>query len=45
MTEYVSKKEARKMDNFIHYGVAAGIQAIKDSGLRLRKRMQTASVC
>jgi 3-oxoacyl-[acyl-carrier-protein] synthase II len=35
MTEYVSKKEARKMDNFIHYGVAAGIQAIKDSGFEV----------
>jgi 3-oxoacyl-[acyl-carrier-protein] synthase II len=33
ITDYVSKKEAKKMDNFIHYGVAAGIQAIKDSGL------------
>jgi 3-oxoacyl-[acyl-carrier-protein] synthase II len=33
ITDYVSKKEAKKMDNFIHYGVAAGIQAIQDSGL------------
>jgi 3-oxoacyl-[acyl-carrier-protein] synthase II len=33
ITDYVSKKEAKKMDNFIHYGVAAGIQAVKDSGL------------
>jgi 3-oxoacyl-[acyl-carrier-protein] synthase II len=33
ITDYVSKKEARKMDNFVHYGVAAGIQAIKHSGL------------
>jgi 3-oxoacyl-[acyl-carrier-protein] synthase II len=33
ITDYVSKKEAKKMDNFIHYGVAAGMQAIKDSGL------------
>ncbi len=33
ITDYVSKKEAKKMDNFIHYGVAAGIQAIRDSGL------------
>ncbi|MEJ2464345.1 MAG: beta-ketoacyl-ACP synthase II [Candidatus Thiodiazotropha sp.] len=35
ITDYVSKKEAKKMDNFIHYGVAAGIQAIKDSGLEV----------
>jgi 3-oxoacyl-[acyl-carrier-protein] synthase II len=32
-TDYVSKKEARKMDAFIHYGVAAGTQAIEESGL------------
>jgi 3-oxoacyl-[acyl-carrier-protein] synthase II len=33
ITDYVSKKEAKKMDYFVHYGVAAGIQAIEDSGL------------
>jgi 3-oxoacyl-[acyl-carrier-protein] synthase II len=32
-TDYVSKKEAKKMDAFIHYGVAAGTQAIESSGL------------
>jgi 3-oxoacyl-[acyl-carrier-protein] synthase II len=31
--EYVSAKEARHMDTFIHFGIAAGAQAIKDSGL------------
>ena len=30
---YLSPKEARRMDTFIHYGMAAGIQAIKDAGL------------
>ena len=30
---YLSPKEARRMDVFIHYGMAAGIQAIQDSGL------------
>lgn len=30
---YFSTKEARKMDIFVHYGVAAGMQAIKDAGL------------
>ena len=30
---YLSPKEARRMDTFIHYGMAAGIQAIRDSGL------------
>lgn len=30
---YLSVKEARRMDVFIHYGMAAGIQAIKDAGI------------
>jgi 3-oxoacyl-[acyl-carrier-protein] synthase II len=29
---YISPKEARRMDDFMHYGVAAGIQAMADSG-------------
>lgn len=32
---YVSSKEARKMDPFIHYGIAAGKQALDDSGLEV----------
>lgn len=35
ITEYISKKDARKMDPFIHYGMAAGIQAVQDSGLEI----------
>ncbi len=31
--EYIPGKEARHMDTFIHYGMAAGIQAMQDSGL------------
>ncbi|MGE5622552.1 MAG: beta-ketoacyl synthase N-terminal-like domain-containing protein, partial [Bacillota bacterium] len=31
--DYIPGKEARHMDTFIHYGMAAGIQAIQDSGL------------
>ncbi len=31
--EYMSRKDARKMDVFIHFGVAAGMQAIKDAGI------------
>lgn len=31
--EYMPAKEARHMDTFIHYGMAAGMQAWKDSGL------------
>lgn len=30
---YLSVKEARRMDIFIHYGMAAGIQAVKDAGI------------
>ncbi|MCB1774796.1 MAG: beta-ketoacyl-ACP synthase II [Gammaproteobacteria bacterium] len=33
--QYISKKEARKMDAFIHYGIAAGVQAIKDCGIEI----------
>jgi len=35
VSEYLSPKEAKKMDIFIHYGMAAGIQAIKDSGIEV----------
>lgn len=31
--EYISAKEARRMDVFIHYGIAAALQAIADAGL------------
>ncbi|MHA3903375.1 beta-ketoacyl-ACP synthase II [Castellaniella sp. WN] len=33
VTDYMGAKEAKQMDSFIHYGVAAGIQAWRDSGL------------
>ncbi|HET8897940.1 MAG TPA: beta-ketoacyl-ACP synthase II [Rhodanobacteraceae bacterium] len=33
--EWVAAKDVKKMDPFIHYGVAAGIQALKDSGLEV----------
>ncbi|HSG19431.1 MAG TPA: beta-ketoacyl-ACP synthase II [Burkholderiaceae bacterium] len=32
---YVAAKEARHMDVFIHYGIAAGLQALDDSGLEV----------
>ena len=35
VTQYISAKEARRMDIFIHYGMAAGLQAWKDSGVAL----------
>ncbi|WP_413192371.1 beta-ketoacyl-ACP synthase II [Pararobbsia alpina] len=31
--DYMPAKEARHMDTFIHYGLAAGMQAIKDSAI------------
>lgn len=31
ITQYISAKEARRMDIFIHYGMAAAIQAIRDA--------------
>jgi 3-oxoacyl-[acyl-carrier-protein] synthase II len=33
LDQYISPKEARSMDKFIHYGVAAAMQAVQDSGL------------
>lgn len=35
ITNYISAKEARKMDPFIHYGVAAAQEAVEDSGLEI----------
>jgi 3-oxoacyl-[acyl-carrier-protein] synthase II len=35
LSPYMSEKEARKNDLFIQYGMAAGIQAIEDSGLSI----------
>ena len=31
--DYIPAKEARHMDSFIHYGMAAAIQAVQDAGL------------
>ncbi len=38
VTSYLSAKEARRMDVFIHYGMAAGIQAFKDAGLEVTEQ-------
>jgi 3-oxoacyl-[acyl-carrier-protein] synthase II len=35
ITQYVSMKDAKKMDKFIHYGMAAGCQAIEESGFEI----------
>ncbi len=35
VSQYLSPKEARRMDTFIHYGMAAGLQAWRDAGISL----------
>ncbi len=35
VTNYISAKDARRMDPFIHYGLAAGMEAIKDADLEV----------
>ncbi|ACL72914.1 beta-ketoacyl-ACP synthase II [Thioalkalivibrio sulfidiphilus] len=36
--DYITPKDQRKMDTFVHYGIAAGLQAIKDSGLEVTEQ-------
>ncbi len=38
ISSYLNPKDAKKMDIFIHYGVASGIQAIEDSGLEITNK-------
>ena len=33
--QYIEPKDIKKMDPFVHYGIAAGTQAIKDAGLEV----------
>ena len=33
VSAYIPAGDARRMDVFIHYGMAAGIQAVRDAGL------------
>ena len=45
-TRYISAKEVRRFDTFIHYGLAAGVEAIKDSGLDFaRENVEQMGVC
>ncbi len=41
VSKYILPKEAKKMDPFIHYGIAAGVQAIQDSGLEITEENAT----
>jgi 3-oxoacyl-[acyl-carrier-protein] synthase II len=34
---YISLKDARRMDEFMHYGIAAGVQAVDDAALEFDK--------
>jgi 3-oxoacyl-[acyl-carrier-protein] synthase II len=44
--QHLSAKEARRFDTFIHYGLAAAIEAIKDAGLDFdRERREQIGVC
>ncbi|MBV6424165.1 MAG: 3-oxoacyl-[acyl-carrier-protein] synthase 2 [Steroidobacteraceae bacterium] len=40
---YLAPKEARRMDPFMHYGVAAGVQAVNDAGIDFSKEDPTRS--
>src|SRR5436190_1460324 len=37
VSQYISSKEARRMDEFMQYGVAAGVQAVGDAGIDFAK--------
>jgi 3-oxoacyl-[acyl-carrier-protein] synthase II len=37
LAQYMSPKEARRMDPFMHYGIAAGVQAVNDAGIDFDK--------
>ncbi|CAG0952891.1 3-oxoacyl-[acyl-carrier-protein] synthase II [Burkholderiales bacterium] len=44
--KYLPPKEARRYDTFVHYGVAAAIEAIADAGLDLQKEnLEQIGVC
>ncbi len=36
--QYIPEKDAKRMDAFIHYGLAAGCQAIEDSGIEVTEK-------
>ncbi len=37
-TQYLSVKDARRMDTFIHYGLVAGMEAVKDAGIEVTEQ-------
>jgi 3-oxoacyl-[acyl-carrier-protein] synthase II len=38
VTQFLSAKDARRMDRFIHFGLVAGMEAFKDSGLEVSEQ-------
>jgi len=42
---YMSAKEARRMDTFIHFGIGAAVEAIRDSGLEINDANREAIGC
>jgi 3-oxoacyl-[acyl-carrier-protein] synthase II len=38
VTQYLPAKDARRMDRFIHFGLVAGMEAFKDSGLQVTEQ-------
>ena len=45
VTPYMTAKDARKMDVFVQYGMAAGIQAVEDSGFEVTDENRTRVGC
>lgn len=45
IAQYMSPKEARRYDRHLHYGVAAGVQAIRDAGFDFDKEDLTRFGC
>ena len=38
VTQYLPAKDARRMDRFIHFGLVAGMEAFKDSGIEVNEK-------
>ena len=45
LDSYIGSKEARTMDTFIHYGVAAAVQAVADAGLPTGEALGEEQAC
>jgi 3-oxoacyl-[acyl-carrier-protein] synthase II len=43
--QWMPVKDVKKMDPFIHYGVAAGTQALRDSGLEVTEANAPRRIC